>query len=136
MSQALFNRAASGTQEARSAGSEPIDRVHAQVIAVMDEVGIDLRGEIPKPLTRELAEWADVVVTMGCGDACPYIPGKRYLDWELEDPKGQPLDAVRATRDEISRRIDRLLTELGTPTGSSNPRSRPGPDFSFGSAKT
>ena len=71
-----------------------------------------LRRETPKPLARELAEWADVVVTMGCGDACPYIPGKRYLDWDLEDPKGQSLDAVRATRDEIDRRVTGLLAEL------------------------
>jgi protein-tyrosine-phosphatase len=113
MSQALFNRAAAGEHEARSAGSEPINRVHPEVVAAMDELGIDLRGETPKPLTRELAEWADVIVTMGCGDACPYIPGKRYLDWELEDPKGQPIDAVRTTRDEIARRVDRLLAELG-----------------------
>jgi arsenate reductase len=114
MSQALFNRAAGGSHEACSAGSEPIDRVHPEVIAVMDELGIDLRGETPKPLTRELAEWADMLVTMGCGDACPYVPGKRHLDWELEDPKGQSIDTVRATRDEIARRVDRLLAELGT----------------------
>jgi arsenate reductase len=114
MSQALFNRAAGGTHEARSAGSEPAERVHPEVIAVMDELGLDLRGETPKPLTRELADWADVLVTMGCGDACPYISGKRYLDWELEDPTGQSIDAVRATRDEIARRVDRLLAELGT----------------------
>jgi protein-tyrosine-phosphatase len=116
ISQALFNRAAAGAHEARSAGSEPADRVHPEVAAVMDELGIDLRGERPTLLTRELAEWADVVVTMGCGDACPYIPGKRYLDWELPDPKGQSIDAVRATRDEIGRRIDRLLAELGAPS--------------------
>ena len=112
MSQALFNRAAAGEHQARSAGSEPAGAVHPEVIAVMDEIGLDLRGETPKLLSRELAEWADVVVTMGCGDACPYIPGKRYLDWELEDPKGQSVDAVRATRDEIARRIDGLLAEL------------------------
>ena len=112
ISQALFNRAAAGAHVARSAGSEPADRVHPEVLAAMDELGLDLRGETPKLLTRELAEWADVVVTMGCGDACPYIPGKRYLDWELEDPKGKSLDAVRATRDEIARRIDGLLAEL------------------------
>ena len=112
MSQALFNRAAEGEHEARSAGSEPADRVHPEVVAAMFELGIDLRRETPKPLTRELAEWADVVVTMGCGDACPYIPGKRYLDWELEDPKGQSIDAVRATRDEIARRVTELLAEL------------------------
>jgi arsenate reductase len=116
MSQALFNQAAGRAHEARSAGSEPIERVYPEVVAVMDELGIDLRGETPKPLTRELAEWADVVVTMGCGDACPYIPGKRYLDWELEDPKGQSIDAVRTTRDEIARHIDRLLAELRTPS--------------------
>ncbi len=112
MSQALFNRVAGGAHEARSAGTAPADRVHPGVIAVMDEIGIELRPESPKPLTHELAEWADVVVTMGCGDACPYIPGKRYLEWELEDPKGQPVDAIRATRDEIARRIDKLLAEL------------------------
>jgi len=104
MSQALFNQAAGGTHEARSAGTDPIDRVHPEVIAVMDELGIDLRGEIPKPLTRELAEWADVVVTMGCGDACPYVPGKRYLDWELEDPKANHSTryAPRATRSPVA----------------------------------
>jgi arsenate reductase (thioredoxin) len=112
MSQALFNRAAGGEHKARSAGSTPADQVHPEVIAVMDELGLDLRAEKPKPLTRELAGWADVVVTMGCGDACPYIPGKRYLDWELDDPRGQSLDAVRTTRDEIARRIDGLLAEL------------------------
>jgi arsenate reductase len=115
MSQALFNRAAGERHMARSAGSDPADRVHPEVIAAMNELGIDVRGETPKPLTRELAEWSDVVVTMGCGDACPHIPGKRYLDWNLEDPKGQSLDAVRATRDEIARRVDRLLHELSTP---------------------
>jgi arsenate reductase len=113
MSQALFNRAAGAAHEARSAGSEPIDSVHPEVIAVMDELRVDLRGENPKPLTRELAEWAEVIVTMGCGDACPHVAGKHYLDWELEDPRGQSIDAVRATRDEIARRIDGLLAELG-----------------------
>ena len=116
MSQALFNRAAGTTHEACSAGSEPVDHVHPEVIAVMDELGIDLRDEKPKPLTRELAERADLVVTMGCGDACPYIPGKRYIDWELEDPKGQSIEAVRTIRDEIGRRVDRLIAELSTAT--------------------
>jgi arsenate reductase len=116
ISHALFDRAARGAHEARSAGSDPADRVHPEVVAVMDEIGIDLREQTPKRLTRELAEWADVVVTMGCGDACPYIPGKRYLDWQLEDPKGQSIGAVRAVRDEIGRRVDRLLAELGTPS--------------------
>ncbi len=112
MSQALFNRAATGRHEARSAGSDPAAHVHPEVLAVMDELGIDLRAETPKPLTRELAEWADVVVTMGCGDACPYIAGKRYLDWELEDPKGQSTNAVRTTRDEIASRIGELLDDI------------------------
>ena len=78
----------------------------------MGEVGIDLSEEHPSELTRDLAEWADVVVTMGCGDACPYIPGKRYIDWQLEDPAGQPLDQVRRIRDEIEERINGLLAEL------------------------
>ncbi len=112
ISQALLNRDAGGRHEARSAGSEPAQRIHPEVLTVMDEIGLDLRGETPKRLTRELAEWADIVVTMGCGDACPYIPGRRYLDWELEDPRGRSLDAVRATRDEIVRRVDSLLAEL------------------------
>src|SRR5919199_3023919 len=113
MSQALFNRSANGAHEARSAGSTPGDRVHPEVVEVMDELGLDLRAETPKQLTTELAEWADVVVTMGCGDACPYIPGKRYLDWDLPDPKGQSVGAVRQTRDEIVRRVDGLVAELG-----------------------
>ena len=78
----------------------------------MNELGIDLVGRTPRCSRRADAEWADVVVTMGCGDACPFIPGKRYLDWDLEDPKGRPIEEVRATRDEIGRRIDGLLTEL------------------------
>ncbi|HLJ03540.1 MAG TPA: arsenate reductase ArsC [Solirubrobacteraceae bacterium] len=119
MSQALFNRAARGRHEARSAGSEPADTVHPEVLTVMGELGLDLRDETPKLLTRELAEWADLVVTMGCGDACPYIPGKRYLDWELEDPRGRSLEDVRATRDEIARRIDGLLAELNAATTAS-----------------
>jgi protein-tyrosine-phosphatase len=113
MSQALFERAAGGRHEVASAGTTPGDRVHPEVVEVMGELGIDLAGRKPQLLTRELAEWADVVVTMGCGDACPYIPGKRYLDWELEDPKGRPVEEVRATRDEIERRVAKLLAELG-----------------------
>ena len=108
MSRALFERAADGRHEARSAGTTPADRVHPEVVEAMGEVGIDVSGETPKLLTDELAEWADVVVTMGCGDACPYIPGKRYVDWELDDPAGKPLDEVRAVRDEIERRLREL----------------------------
>ncbi len=114
MSAALFERAAGTRHVALSAGSEadPDGRVHPGVIEVMDELGLDLADRRPQRLSHELAEQADVLVTMGCGDACPYIPGKRYIDWELEDPKGRPLDEVRATRDEIARRIELLLTEL------------------------
>ena len=114
ISQALFERAAEGRHTAESAGSvaDPDGRVHPEVIAVMNELGIDLSDRRPQPLTRELAERAEVVVTMGCGDACPYIPGKRYLDWDLPDPKGQPIETVRATRDDIARRVDDLLAEL------------------------
>ena len=114
MSEALFIRAAEGRHEARSAETTPGDRVHPEVVEAMAELGIDLSGRVPHKLSREDAEWADVVVTMGCGDECPYIPGKRYVDWDLEDPKGQPLAAVRETRDEIDRRVRGLVAELDT----------------------
>ena len=78
----------------------------------MAELGLDVSGQVPRKLTREMAERADVVVTMGCGDECPFIPGKRYIDWDLPDPKGRPMDEVRATRDDIARRVDELLAEL------------------------
>jgi arsenate reductase len=112
MSEALFERAAAGRHEARSAGTTPAERVHPEVVEAMAEVGIDLGGRVPHGLTRKDAEWADVVVTMGCGDECPYVPGKRYLDWDLPDPKGRPLEEVRRTRDEIERRISELIAEL------------------------
>ena len=112
ISEALFLRAAAGRHEARSAGTTPGDRVHPEVIEAMSELGIDLGDRRPHRLSREDAEWADVVVTMGCGDKCPYVPGKRYLDWELEDPKGRPLEEVRRTRDEIERRVAELVGEL------------------------
>jgi arsenate reductase len=112
MSEALFAQAAEGRHEARSAGTTPADRVHPEVVEAMEELGIDLSGRQPRRLSREDAEWADVVVTMGCGDECPYIHGKRYLDWDLTDPKGQSLEAVRATREEIERRVRALVTEL------------------------
>jgi len=112
MSEALFARAADGAHEARSAGTSPAERVHREVVAVMRELGIDLEARRPRKLSREMAEWADVVVTMGCGDECPYIPGRRYIDWDLPDPKGQPIDAVRRTRDDIARRVDELGREL------------------------
>ena len=112
MSEALFERAAGGRHRALSAGTTPGERVHPEVVEVMLELGIDLAGRRPRGLTRELAEEADVVVTMGCGDECPYIPGKRYSDWDLQDPKGRPVDEVRATRDEIERRVTALVAEL------------------------
>ena len=112
MSEALFTRAAGGRHEAQSAGTTPGDHVHPQVVEVMDELGIDLSDRRPRKLSNELAEWADVVVTMGCGDECPYIPGKRYLDWDLTDPKGRPVEEVRETRDEIDRRVRALVDEL------------------------
>ena len=112
MSQALFERAAGGRHTAASAGTTPGERVHPEVVQVMDELGIDLSDRVPRRLTTELAQEADVVVTMGCGDECPYIPGKRYIDWDLEDPKGRPVEEVRATRDEIERRVEGLVREL------------------------
>ncbi len=114
MSQALFEQAADGRHQARSAGTTPAEHVHPEVIKVMNELGIDLTGRTPQLLTRDLAEWANIIVTMGCGDQCPFIPGKRYIDWDLPDPKGQPIDEVRTTRDEIARRVDQLLTQLDT----------------------
>jgi arsenate reductase len=118
MSAALFERAAGRRHRALSAGSEadPGGRVHPQVVEVMRELDIDLSDRRPQRLSRELAEQADVVVTMGCGDACPYIPGKRYLDWDLADPKDRPIDEVRATRNDIARRVEALVAELDAAT--------------------
>jgi arsenate reductase len=112
MSQVLFERAAGGRHSAASAGTTPAARVHPEVAEAMRELGIDLADRTPRKLDREMAERADVVVTMGCGDECPYIPGKRYVDWELQDPKGLSIDEVRAIRDEIGERVKRLLAEL------------------------
>ena len=112
MSRALFERVAHDAHEARSAGTTPGERVHPEVVEAMRELGVDVAGEVPKRLTDELARWADVVVTMGCGDECPYIPGKRYIDWDLPDPKGRPLEEVRAIRDDIAKRVAELAAEL------------------------
>ena len=112
MSQALFERAAGGRHRASSAGTTPGEHVHPEVVAVMAELGIDLADRRPQRLTRDLVEHVDLVVTMGCGDECPFVPGKRYLDWDLPDPKGRPLDEVRATRDEIARRVEALVDDL------------------------
>jgi arsenate reductase (thioredoxin) len=110
MAEALYARAGG---EARSAGTAPAEHVHPEVVEVMREVGIDLADRKPHRLATADAEWADVVVTMGCGDACPVLPGKRYVDWELDDPAGKPLDDVRAIRDEIARRVEGLAAEAG-----------------------
>lgn len=99
-----------------SAGSDPGDELNPAVVAAMSEVGIDLTGEAPRALTDEMAREADVVVTMGCGDACPVYPGKHYVDWELSDPAGRSLDEVRGIRDEIERRVEGLVAELTGPT--------------------
>jgi arsenate reductase len=115
MAAALLDRHADGRVRVRSAGSTPANEINSAVIAVMDEVGVDLSKELPKPLSTDAVEDADVVVTMGCGDACPVLPGKRYLDWDLPDPSGLPVDEVRPIRD----RIDTLVRELlGTLVGS------------------
>jgi arsenate reductase len=112
MSQALFTRAADGRHQALSAGTRPAAHVHPEVVEVMRELGIDLADREPQLLTRELARQADLVVTMGCGDECPFIPGKRYIDWDLQDPNGQPLETVRDIRDEIETRVNSLVAEL------------------------
>jgi len=118
MSQALFERAAQGRHGARSAGTTPGEHVHPEVVEVMNELGIDLSDRVPRRLSTEDAEWADVVVTMGCGDECPYVPGRCYVDWDLPDPKGRPLEAVRATREEIAARVDSLVAELDRGPGT------------------
>ena len=112
MAAALLDHHAAGKVTVRSAGSTPSAEVNPAVVRALDEVGIDISKEFPKPLTTEAVEGADVVVTMGCGDACPVYPGKRYLDWDLPDPSGKPLEAIRPIRDEIDRRVRRLLSEL------------------------
>ena len=116
MAAALLTRAAGDTVEVRSAGSEPADTLNPAVLAVMNEIGIDLRNETPKRLTTHDVEASDVVITMGCGDTCPVFPGKRYLDWTLDDPAGLPLEQVRPIRDDIGRRVQDLLASLD-PTG-------------------
>jgi arsenate reductase len=112
MSEALFADATGGRHEGRSAGTAPAERVHPEVVEVMLELGFDLADRVPLQLTPELAEWAEVVITMGCGDECPSVPGRTYLDWDLEDPNERPLEHVRATRDEIRRRVRELVHQL------------------------
>ena len=112
MSAALFDRAAQGRHRALSAGTTPAERVHPEVEAVMREIDIDLSGRTPRKLTPELVQQADTIVTMGCGDECPYFPSKRYIDWELPDPKGRPVEEVRALRDRIADEVVQLIAEL------------------------
>jgi protein-tyrosine-phosphatase len=112
MAAALLDHHANGKVLVRSAGSEPADRLNPAVVAAMAELGIDLSREFPKPLTDQAVRAADVVITMGCGDACPIYPGRRYEDWQLQDPAGQPVEVVRGIRDQIDARVQQLLAEL------------------------
>jgi arsenate reductase (thioredoxin) len=114
MAAAFLDPKADGRVQVRSAGSEPADRLNPVVVEAMREAGLDLSTQFPKPLTDEGVRAADVVITMGCGDACPIYPGKRYEDWELEDPTGKDIETVRQIRDEIERRVDQLLAEIST----------------------
>lgn len=124
MSDALFQQAANGRHQSRSAGTRPAEQVHAVVAEAMREIGIDISPNRPKKLTDELAQWADVVITMGCGDECPYVPGKRYIDWDLTDPADLPLSQVRAIRDDIDRRVKDLVVELDSRNAPRAVRSR------------
>ena len=112
MAAAFLTHLAGNRVQVRSAGSTPADAVNPAVVRAMAEVGIDISREVPKVLTTEAVQASDVVITMGCGDTCPFFPGKRYLDWELPDPAGQGVEAVRPIRDEIDRRIRELVAEL------------------------
>ena len=112
MAAAFLTHLSQGAVDVRSAGSEPADRVNPAAVAAMAEVGIDIAAEQPKILTTEAVKASDVVITMGCGDTCPFYPGKRYEDWVLEDPAGKGVDAVRPIRDEIRRRVENLISEL------------------------
>ena len=116
MAAALLDHYAEGIVHVRSAGSAPAREINPDVVAAMAELGLDISQEFPKPMTDAAVRAADVVVTMGCGDECPYIPGKRYVDWILPDPKGRPLDDVRAIRDDITERVLALVAELDTGT--------------------
>lgn len=115
MAAALAHVLSDGRVHVRSAGSDPADQINPAVVQAMAEIGVDLTLEFPKPLTDEVVEAADVVITMGCGDACPIYPGKRYLDWEVGDPAGQPIAQVRAIREEIRARVEALLREMDIP---------------------
>ncbi|OLE38961.1 MAG: heat-shock protein HtpX [Actinobacteria bacterium 13_1_20CM_3_68_9] len=117
MAAGLLGQLSEGRVHVRTAGSEPADRINPAVVEAMAEVGVDLSKEFPKPLTDEAVRAADAVITMGCGDACPIYPGKRYEDWELEDPEGKDLGTVRRIRDEIAERVKALVVELAPDEG-------------------
>jgi arsenate reductase len=121
MAAGLLDKLAQGRVHVRSAGSDPADRLNPNVVAAMAEVGVGLQNELPKPLTDEAVRAADVVITMGCGDACPIYPGKRYEDWELEDPAGKDIETVRRIRDEIAERVMALIDEVARPKGEGAP---------------
>lgn len=116
MAAGLLDKLAAGRVQVRTAGSDPADKINPVAVEVMEELGVDLSDEFPKPLSTEDVRAADVVITMGCGDACPIYPGKRYEDWELEDPGGKDLETVRRIRDDINSRVRGLLAELTPPT--------------------
>jgi arsenate reductase (thioredoxin) len=118
MAAAMLDHAAAGRVRVASAGSQPADQLNPAVVQAMAEIGLDLSGEYPKPLTTGNVQAADVVITMGCGDACPVYPGKRYLDWDLPDPAGLDLEAVRPIRDAISQRVQQLLADLTSQPGA------------------
>jgi protein-tyrosine-phosphatase len=120
MAAALLDHYADGRVHVRSAGSAPADEINRDVVTAMSELGLDLGRKFPKPMTDEFVAAADVVITMGCGDACPIYPGKRYEDWELDDPAETDLDGVRRIRDELARRVGRLLDELAPSERSPN----------------
>ena len=115
MAAALLDREAAGRVRVTSAGSQPASELNPAVVAAMAEIGLDISREFPKPLTTDKVQAADIVITMGCGDACPVYPGKRYLDWDLPDPAGLDLAAIRPIRDDISQRVRDLLGDLGIP---------------------
>jgi arsenate reductase (thioredoxin) len=121
MAAGLLKLRSGGRIEVRSAGSTPAEEINPAAVQVMDELGVDLREEFPKPLTNQAVRAADVVITMGCGDACPAFPGKRYEDWELEDPAGKDIETVRRIRDEIDGRVEGLVDELLSSSRWSSP---------------
>jgi arsenate reductase (thioredoxin) len=127
MAAALLDARSGGAVKVRSAGSEPASQINPAVVEAMSELGFDLSKEFPKPITDDAVRAADVVITMGCGDACPVYPGKRYLDWELADPAGKSVAEVRSIRDEIDRRVQDLAAELlaNRAAGRTSPTTRP-----------